>query len=141
MPKCNCAGNACNCNITVGDGLIVSGTGNATAPFLISLSSTYLPIEVAVDGPVDISNAATGTVVDIALDADATALSLPDTPGARLDIIVRHNVSGTTVTWPIDIFWEGGVAPTPSLTGVDWYSLRRLSDNWIGSLLALDASL
>jgi hypothetical protein len=142
MPKCQCAGNACNCQIVAGDGVVISGTGNASAPYSISVSSQYIPVNVPANGPVDVSTAFTGAVIDLSLSANVTALTLPAVAGARIDVVIRHVVAGTTVTWPAGILWPGGAAPAQA-TGanrVDWFALRRGSTNWIGSLLAGNAS-
>src|SRR6478735_3778199 len=111
MPKCQCAGNACNCQIVAGDGVIISGTGNASAPYQISVASQYIPVNVPANGPVDVGSAVTGSVIHLTLNANVTAITLPTTTGARLDVVVQHVVAGTTVTWPTGIWWAGGAAP------------------------------
>jgi hypothetical protein len=141
MPKCSCAGSACSCNIIVGDGLVVSGTGNANAPFTISLASQSVPIVVTAPGPLDISGAQSGSVIYISASANVTGLSLPTIVGARIDVIVRHVVASTTVAFPPEIIWAGGGDPTQTATAgrTDWYTLRYVGDFWIGAMLALNA--
>jgi hypothetical protein len=141
MPKCSCAGSACSCNITVGDGLVVSGTGNANSPFTISLASQSIPIDVAASGPIDVSGAQSGTVIYISASANVTGLTLPTTVGSRLDVIVRHVVANTTVAFPPAIIWAGGGDPTQTATAgrTDWYTLRYVGDFWIGAMTAINA--
>jgi hypothetical protein len=141
MPKCQCAGNACNCQIVAGDGVVISGTGNASAPYTIGVASQYIPVSVPTNGPVDVSTAFTGAVIDLSLSANVTALSLPITAGNRIDVVIRHVVAGTTVTWPSGILWPAGAAPAQA-TGAnrtDWYSFRRIGTVWIGALLSGNA--
>jgi hypothetical protein len=138
MPKCQCAGNACNCQIVAGDGVIISGTGNASAPYQIAVASQYIPVSVPTNGPVDVSTAVTGSVVHLTMNANVTSLTLPTTAGLRIDVVIQHVVAGTTVTWPAGIWWEGGAAPAQA-TGAnrtDWFSFRRVGSNWVGALLA-----
>jgi hypothetical protein len=141
MPKCSCAGSACNCNITVGDGLVVSGTGNANSPFTISLASQNIPIAQGAAGPVDVSGAQSGSVIYISASANITDLILPTVVGSRLDVIVRHVVANTTVTFPSAIIWAGGGDPTQTATAgrTDWYALRYVGDFWIGAMMAINA--
>ena len=141
MPKCQCAGNACNCNLVAGDGLTIQGTGNASAPFTISLSSPLITVDVTAPGPIDASAATSGAVVVLNLSANVTSLTLPTTPGTRIDVIIVHTLANTTVTWPT-IKWPGGTPPVQSTTAgrVDWISLRLYGPAWIGAPLALNAS-
>lgn len=140
MPKCQCAGNACNCNITAGEGLVVTGTGNASAPFAISLASPYVPVTVAAAGPIDLTNLNSGSVAVLNMSANVTGLTLPTTAGSRIDIILRHVVAGTQVSWPT-IAWPGGTAPVQATAAnrYDWISLRNVGGAWVGAPLALNA--
>lgn len=142
MPKCSCAGSACNCNITVGDGLTVSGTGNANSPFVISLTAQSVPVTVTVAGPVDLSALTSGAVAYLSLSANVTNVTLPTVVGARIDVIVRHVVAGTTITFPSPVIWAGGNEPAEAsgAGAVDWYTLRYVGDFWVGALLAGNAT-
>ena len=141
MPKCQCAGNACNCQIVAGDGVVINGTGNASAPYSISVASQYIPVNVPANGPVDVSTAFTGAVIDLSLSANVTALTLPSVAGTRIDVVIRHVVAGTTVTWPTGILWPGGAAPAQATAAnrTDWFTLRRGATNWIGGIVSANA--
>lgn len=141
MPKCSCAGSACNCNITVGDGLTVSGTGNANSPFIISLNSQHVPVAVPANGPIDISGVQSGSVVYLNLSGNVTGLTLPNVLGIRFDIVVWHTVAGTTITFPNTIHWADNAAPAQATAAgrADWYTLRYVGDFWIGAVLSTNA--
>jgi hypothetical protein len=141
MPKCSCAGSACNCNITVGDGLMVEGTGNAGSPYVISLASQSVPVLVPVAGPVDLSGMDSGAVAYLRLSGNVTSISLPQTVGSRIDLVIFHVVAGTTVAFPTPIYWAGGTDPVLATAAnrADWITLRNVGDFWIGSALALNA--
>ncbi len=143
MPKCQCAGNACNCNIVAGDGLTVTGTGNASAPFVVSLSSQLMPITVSVAGPIDLSGLGTGGVAYLDLSANVTGLTFPAIVGARIEIVTRHVVGATSLTWPAGLIkWASATPPTQSTTAgrYDWFAFRNVATGvWIGSAQALNA--
>jgi len=48
--SCNCAGGACGCTITVGDGLTISGIGTAQSPFLIEVG------DIAINQKIDFND-------------------------------------------------------------------------------------
>lgn len=139
MPKCSCAGSACNCLVTAGTGIKVEGTGNATAPYKISVSAVVTERNVAADEALDLTYSETGSVVHLGLDADITEVTLP-IDGALIEVIVRHATAGTTVTWPTGILWPGGAEPAQSTVAghIDWFLFRRAGADWIGTLVAGD---
>lgn len=142
MPKCQCAGNACSCSIVAGDGLLVTGTGNASAPYQISLNATLASVTVAAPGPIDISNLGSGAVAVLAMSANVTGLTLPATLGARIDIVAQHVVGAVAITWPASILWEAATPPVQTTTAgrYDWFTFRNVGSNvWLGSALALNA--
>jgi len=141
MPKCQCAGNACNCNIQAGDGITVTGTGNATAPFVVSLASQLVNIAVAAPGPIDLSTLQSGSVAVLDMSGNVTALTLPSTGGARIDIVALHTVGAAAITWPSNVLWDNATPPTQTTTAgrYDWFTLRNVGSDWIGSALALNA--
>lgn len=141
MPKCQCAGNACSCSIVAGDGLIITGTGNASAPYQIGLGAALVTVTVAVASAVDLSNLGSGSVARLDMSANVTGLTLPSTQGARIDIVARHVVGAVTITWPSTVKWAGATPPTQTSTinRYDWFTLRNVGTDWIGSALALNA--
>lgn len=143
MPKCQCAGNACNCNITAGDGLTVTGTGNASSPFVLSLASQLIQTTVTVAGPVDLSGIGTGGVAYFDLSANVTGLTFPSTVGTRFEIVTKHTVGATSLTWPVgQIKWAAATPPTQSSTAgrYDWFAFRLVAAGvWVGTAEALNA--
>lgn len=142
MPKCQCAGNACSCSIVTGDGLTVTGTGNASAPYQISLTSTLLTATVAAPATIDLSSLGSGAVARLDMSANVTGLTLPATIGARIDIVASHVVGAVSITWPSSVKWASATPPTQTTTinRYDWFTLRQVASGvWIGSALALNA--
>jgi hypothetical protein len=134
MARCSCSGSNCGCTIQVGDGLELNGTGNAGAPFVISLSSRYLPIVFEEEGPVDLSAVESGTLVNLELHASVTDMILPVNSGIRIDIFLRPMLAGLIMTWSTDIIWPGGTVPamTSTVGNGDWFAIRMLETFWIG---------
>jgi hypothetical protein len=141
MPKCQCAGNACSCSIVAGDGLLITGTGNASAPYQISLNAALITVTVAAPGPIDLSNIGSGAVVRLDMSANVTDLTLPSTQGARIDIVANHVVGAVAITWPAAVKWAAATPPTQTSTinRYDWFTLRSVGTDWIGSLTAGNA--
>lgn len=142
MPKCQCAGNACSCAIVAGDGLIITGTGNASAPYQIGLAAPLANISVAAASPIDISNLSSGAVAVLAMSANVTGLTLPSTLGTRIDIVAQHVVGAVSITWPSSVKWTNATPPTQTSTinRYDWFTLRLVASGvWLGSALALNA--
>lgn len=105
MPRCSCAGNSCSCLISQGPGIQVGGTGNASSPYVISLSSDQDPVDFSSDGILDLSQTSMVGAVLISLNADATSVILP-AAGGRVDLLLRQGGAGTnTVAWPAEIIW------------------------------------
>jgi hypothetical protein len=137
MPKCSCAGNSCSCQIQVGDGLLLTGTGNAGAPYVLSLAQAVTTLAQSAAGAVDLSAVKSGTLVLLNLSAAVTGFTLPSTPGTRIDLVITQVTAGNTVTWGTAIKWPGGAAPTVSATinYADWFALRALTATaWIGAI-------
>jgi hypothetical protein len=138
MARCSCAGSSCNCTFQAGSGLAVTGTGNASDPFLVTLNlQSYERIHDDV-GPIDIGFAHPGAVVVLALTEDVDSIALPATPGDYATILIRQDGTGNTVTWPAEVKWPGGTPPVLSTTpgNLDWIEIRRVGDFWIGRLVA-----
>jgi len=136
MPRCSCAGNSCSCAIQVGPGLTLTGTGNSSAPYTVSLASQYLSIPVPSVGALDLSSVPAGAIVEVLLSASANSVILPVlTPGSRIDLFVKQVVAGRTITWPSAVKWPGGTAPVLSSTinYGDWLAIRLLQTDWIGA--------
>jgi hypothetical protein len=134
MPRCSCAGNSCSCTIQTGPGLQLTGTGNTSAPFTISLATQFVSLPHPANGTLTLANAAPGSITEILLSGNVTSLVLPVSPGARLDLVLRQTVAGRTVAWPSSIKWAGGAPPVLSTTAgwADWIAIRQLATDWIG---------
>lgn len=135
MPRCSCAGNSCSCTIQAGTGLTLTGTGNDSAPFVVSLAANYLLLTQATNGPIDLSAVASGVIVELNLSANVTGITLPTAPGTKIEIAAKQVVASRTITWPT-IKWVGGAAPVLSTTinYIDWIVIRRLGTDWIGAV-------
>lgn len=135
MPRCSCAGNSCSCIIQAGSGLVISGTGNNSAPYTVSLAPNYLLITQAVAGTIDLTDVPSGAIVELNLSANVTGVTLPTTPGLKIEIAAKQVIASRTIVWPT-IKWVGGVVPTLSTTinYIDWIVLRRLGTDWIGAV-------
>jgi len=117
MPRgCGCAGNSCSCLIVSGNGVLVEGTGNASAPYIISLNNesgyiAYPPITLA--GTVlNLSGTVAGDLV-VFIEAEANfSVTLPsDAPlGTHLDIVTVQSF-GAVMTFNNAPFWPGGTVP------------------------------
>jgi hypothetical protein len=140
MPRgCGCAGNSCQCQIIHGPGLNVTGTGNASDPYVISLSDesgyrAYAP--VGAGAFIYLS----GTIVDdivIFIDAEANfTVVLPnDAPlGVTITIITTISFAAVMTLSGGTIFWPGGSAPV--LNGErDMVRLTQANDQqfWYGT--------
>jgi hypothetical protein len=131
---CGCAGGSCSCTVTAGPGLTISGTGNASSPFMISLAPSPGAITVAATGPLDLSANGGNSVVLVTLNASATSVVLPST-GGHLDILFIQGSGGSrTVTWPAAIVWPGGAEPVLTVANgaVDWITLVSAGGTWAG---------
>jgi hypothetical protein len=137
MPRCSCAGNSCSCLIQVGDGLVLTGTGNNSAPYTLSLASPYVPIAHGTSGGLDLSAATSGSLIHVTLSANVTGVTLSTIDGQWFDLFLQQGTAGNTIVWPADIRWAGGTDPVLSTTvgWGDWFRLRRLTGtSWIGSI-------
>lgn len=138
MPRCSCAGNSCSCLIQVGDGLVLTGTGNNSAPYTISLASPYVPVAHGTEGGLDISNASSGALIHVTLTANITGITLPTIDGAQIDLFFEQGTAGNTIVWPAAVRWPGGTDPVLSTTAGwgDWFRLRKIAGAgaWIGAI-------
>lgn len=140
MPRgCGCAGNSCQCQIIAGPGLNVSGTGNASEPYVIQLSneSGYRALLTTVEGAeIDL----TGTVAaDIVVHVDAEAdfdFRLPtDAPlGTHVEVITVQSFGAVmTVTADAPIRYPGGVVPAfTAVHNQARYTLGSAAGGWVG---------
>ena len=138
MPRCSCAGNSCGCLIQGGDGVSISGTGNNSAPYTISLTTQYQQINHAVAGPLDLTPIRSGTLLEVALGANVTDIQFAGGLGTSYEVLFRQNVSGgATVAWPSIIEWPGGADPVLSTTlyWAELISFRKLAGSWLGVVL------
>lgn len=138
MARCSCAGSSCNCSVQTGSGLTITGKGNASDPFVVSLEVPFRQDNSLDPTHRDFSATPPGAFVTLGLTDDVTDLILPTDAGGRLELLVRQDGTGNTVTWPSNVLWPGGTAPVlTTTTGLaDWIDLRRIGDNWVGRLVA-----
>lgn len=134
---CGCGGSSCGCSIIAGPGLIVTGTGNSSAPFQITLAPTANTVNVTVAGPLDLSSFGGYSTVLVNLSANATSVVLPTAgvaPG-RIDMLVQQGAGGSRlITWPAPIVWPGGTEPVLTTTNgaIDWITLIQAGGIWAG---------
>lgn len=138
MPRgCGCAGNSCGCLIEVGPGLNVSGTGNATEPYLISLEEsvpiTMGPYTVA-GSTADLTNVADGNAI-VSVDYEEDIFfKFSDNAGIGTRVEVRLMPSfGAVLTFTGNVWTEvgsGNTIPAPA-AGNWWLSAVKMdSFNW-----------
>lgn len=138
MPRgCGCAGNSCGCLVTQGSGITVTGTGNASDPFIVSAQQSGL-IEL---GPyttpgasVDLTGIADGNAT-IAVDYETNLLfefSENAPIGTRVEIRAMPSF-GSTLTLIGNVWHPVGQAepiPAPA-TGNLWISAVKMDAlNW-----------
>lgn len=136
MPgRCNCPGQACGCSVQAGAGINVEGTGTTKSPFTISLDSGAAEISQSAAGGLDLSAYNGDSVVTVDLLQNVTGMTLPNRPGARIELMLLQSVGGKTVTWPAGIRWTGGAAPavTTTVGKATWVALRQAAGFWVGT--------
>lgn len=140
MPRCSCVGSSCNCTVQATSGLTVTGRGNQEDPYIVSLSLPFSDWVQEQPGPLDLSANAPGSFVEVTLSADVTDVMLPTDVGGRVELLIHNDGSGSTVTWPSNIWWPGGTPPVLSASAgqSDWIDLRRLGNNWVGRQVATE---
>lgn len=78
MPRCDCSGSTCQCLVTAGEGVAVTGSGNPNNPYVITSTATLAGSLQVRDTPtVDMSAVGAGT------PADPFVLSAVATVGVR----------------------------------------------------------
>lgn len=119
-------------------GLSVTGKGNVDDPYVVTLSHPFSELDHATNGPLDLVGIRPGGFVEVGLTADVDDVVFPEEAGARLELLLRQDGTGNTVTWPSNVRWPGGTPPVLSTTAgqADWIDLRRLGDHWVGRLVA-----
>jgi hypothetical protein len=140
MARCSCAGSSCNCTVQAADGLAIKGTGNNADPYIITFDTTTLDQDLVFAGPIDLSGAVFGSIGTIGLAEDADDVILPVTSHGHVQLLIRQDGTGNTVTWPSNVKWPGGAAPVLSTTpgNIDWIDLRQVGDVWVGRLVAAE---
>lgn len=134
---CGCSGGSCGCSIVAGPGLVITGTGNASAPFVITLAPTADTIPVDLAGPLDLSSFGGYSTVRVMLNANATSVLLPTAGAApgRIDMLVVQGAGGSrTISWPAAVIWPGGTDPVLTTTNgaTDWITLIQAGGVWAG---------
>jgi hypothetical protein len=119
---------------------MINGTGNTTDPFVVSLNLQQYEWGLGEDGPIDISVTHPGAFVVLALAGNASAITLPSNAGDWINLLIRQDGTGNTITWPPNVLWPGGSAPVLSTTPghSDWIEIRRVGDYWVGRLVAAE---
>lgn len=140
MPRgCGCAGNACGCLIVAGPGLTISGTGNASDPYVVgstgNVSAHFGPFSVV-------------TTVDLTAQIDADAViwleiehdvyfHLSDTApiGTRCEVRTQQSFGAKIIP-------TGNIRTTPGvLLGVSpnkYYPVPPAGVAWISALKVSD---
>jgi hypothetical protein len=135
MPgRCSCAGSSCSCQITAGNGLSVTGTGNASSPYVVSLAPAQTDINHGTAGVLDLSQVGGYSSVLVTLAANATSVTLPP-GGSHLDLLVVQAAGGSkTITWPAIVKFPGGTDPVLSTAdgATDWITLIQAGGVWAG---------
>lgn len=142
MARCSCAGGSCSCLIIQGNGIRVSGTGNASAPYEISLAPAPNELTLSADGPLDLSAISGYASVLVTLDANATSMVLP-AAGPHVDLLIKQGVGGShTIAWPASVLFPGGVDPvlTAPVNSIDWITLVGVGALWVGNKTAASLS-
>ena len=134
MPGCNCPGQSCGCAFQAGAGLSVRGTGSTNNPFIVELDASAASVDQAATGGLDLSAYIGNSIITVDLRQSVTGITLPSSPGARVELVLRQSVGGKTVTWPSEIRWAGGAAPavTTTVGKATWVVLRQAADFWVG---------
>ncbi len=96
MPRCDCSGGSCQCLVTAGTGVAVTGAGTATNPYIITSTATLEGAFTVVDTPtVDLAAVGSGTTEDpYVLTADAT-VAVED----LTDVDVTGLTTGYVLAW------------------------------------------
>lgn len=140
MPRgCGCAGNSCSCLIIGGAGIGVAGTGNVSAPYVISLNNQsgyleYTGLTVA-GAPVNLNGLVAGDIVVYINASDTFFVTLPlDAPlGTKIDIIANGGGVMSLIADGGFIRWPAGVDPVWDTNPV-WVSLVQVAapGTWYG---------
>ena len=116
-------------DVTMGDG---SG-GNLTDWVLVNVRDKVQNVTAASATTIDFAD---GAIVLFSHGADCT-LTIAAVVGATLTIHRIKDATGTSraLTWPSNVLWPGGNAPTLTQTASshDVFSLQCAQPNWIGS--------
>lgn len=138
MPRnCGCAGGSCSCLIIAGPGLVVSGTGNSSDPYVVGLPAGS--DDVIVLGPFTVA----GTNVNLTtlvgeldegvfqmnVEANVTLYFSDTAPvGARYEIRTSQSF-GATIAFGGNVWTPTGTTepmPAPA-SGVGWISAVKMS--------------
>jgi len=138
MPgRCSCAGSSCSCQIVAGNGLDISGTGNLSSPYTISIAPAQTIIEHTTVGSLDLSVLGGYASALVNLEANATTVTLPVNT-ARIDLLIVQGDAGSrTITWPAVVKFPGNISPvlsTPAAS-IDWITLIQAGGVWAGVLV------
>lgn len=138
MPRgCGCAGNSCGCLVQAGPGVNVTGTGNATDPYIVatreSINLQLGPYTVA-GANVDLDNYVDGNAIVIVDYEVDLSFKFPDTAPVGTRIEVRAMPSfGSDLIVVGNVWFEAGqpdTIPAPA-SGNLWISAVKMDSlNW-----------
>jgi hypothetical protein len=114
MPRnCGCSGNACSCLVTAGPGLQVEGTGNSSAPYVISLApnqGAFDAGQIPAGGTLDTRDLVVDSVVRVEA-LGAMFIRPPDAFGVKVDYYIVNSESAL-ITILGTVQWQPAPAPT-----------------------------
>lgn len=136
MPRCGCAGSTCSCLITAGPGVQITGSGQASNPYVITASAASIAGTLTVQDTdsVDLSLAGEGTIAEpyvLTADVELALDDLTDVTAAAPTTGYVLAFDGTSwVPVPPQTAEPGAIVVGPGLTG----------DGSSGSALTVDVS-
>ena len=116
-------------------------TGGGTKGLQVSGGGTVVTFETALGtvGATETVDWRDGNHQAATLDENLTFTFIaPDGPGGFTMKLTQDGAGTNSVTWPATVFWEGGTAPTITVTAsaVDLVSFYFDGTNYFGSVLA-----
>lgn len=134
MPRnCNCAGSACSCLITAGQGVSVTGTGNSSDPYVVGLAEGQGATdagEVPAGGTLDTQYVTTDSFYRVEA-LGALFITPPTAFGVQIDYYIA-NPESALIDILGTVYWEDGVSPVMTSPQM-WITLINVAPGtWIG---------
>ncbi len=119
MARCGCGSTGCSCVIVGTGGVTVTGTGTEANPYTVSGGYIEAVNTVAATGAAEtLPDVTTATIHYLTLDANCTLTFPAAAAGKSFTVVLVQDVTGSRlVTWPAEVLWPGGTAPTLTTTG------------------------